>query len=78
MPTSSISEASDFNRLEHLAIACHAHTGVPHCIVQPGDGAPPLVMPESDVIAAGPVLIDAILWSTDTAEADGLDPALLA
>ena len=78
MPASSLSEASDLNRLQSLAIACHARTGAPHCIVQRGDGASPSVLPESDVVAAGPVLVDAILWSTDTAEADGLDPALLA
>lgn len=78
MPASSITATSDLNRLARLAIACHARTGAPHCIVQHRDGAPPFVLSESDVVAAGPVMIDAILWSTDTAETDGLDPALLA
>ncbi|BAI99004.1 hypothetical protein Sj15T_10010 [Sphingobium sp. TA15] len=72
-------EAGDhLRRLEHLAIARHLSTGVPHCIVQRSPAASPVILPEADVIAGGPMLIDSILWSTDTAETDGFDPALLA
>lgn len=67
-----------YRRLQQEAITSHRHTGVPHCIVQREDTALPDIVPEPAVIAGGPAVINRILWSTDTADTDGLDPALLA
>lgn len=72
------SSGDGLRNLEREAIAYHARTGVTHCLVKPDLEAPPVILPEPNVVAAGIELIDCILWSTDVSETDGLDPALLA
>ncbi len=67
-----------FADCQMLAIARHAETGQVHCLVGDARSTTIRVMPEADAISAGHQLIDAILWSTETAADDGLDPALLA
>ncbi|AOH85603.1 hypothetical protein AWL63_18340 [Sphingomonas panacis] len=79
MPTSPQIRTGDYlRRHEREAIACHARTGIAHCIVQREGATWPAILPETEVVAGGQTLIDAIVWSTDTAETEGLDPALLA
>ncbi len=79
MPISLQDATGDhFRQLQREALADYERTGVPHCIIELEKDAPQVVLPETEVVAGGLALINSILWSTDTADADGLDPALLA
>lgn len=61
-----------------LALARQASTGEAWCLLRLSASSPILILREADVVSGGPHLIDAILWSTETAASDRLDPALLA
>jgi hypothetical protein len=78
MASRSQSAGEQLRKLERAAVADHARTGIPHCLVKRHDEPSPVTLPETEVIAAGLALIDCIIWSSDTCESDGLDPALLA
>lgn len=63
---------------QKLALARHAATGEPHCLIEFPDDRRIQVVPESDVLAGGPQWIDRMLWSSDFAQDDAIDAALLA
>lgn len=63
---------------QKVALARHVKTGEAHCLIELASSSAILILPESSAVAAGPLVVDAILWSTATTAEDGLDPALLA
>ncbi|MDF0491568.1 hypothetical protein PX699_16720 [Sphingobium sp. H39-3-25] len=63
---------------QKLALALQAANGEIHCLVKLSGPGHIDVMCETDVLAGGQGLIDAILWSTDVAPDNAIDPSLLA
>ncbi|AMK23214.1 MULTISPECIES: hypothetical protein [Sphingomonadaceae] len=65
-----------FRDRQLAAMARHAATGETWCLLAPGTSI--CMARETDILAGGQHLIDAIVWSTDAADEEQIDPALRA
>ncbi|AMK25793.1 MULTISPECIES: hypothetical protein [Sphingobium] len=63
--------------MQQRAMVRSRGNGEPFCLIENAEGEI-ILLSEVEVIECGMAFVDAIIWTTDFAEDEAIDPALLA